>query len=252
MKVSIITISYNSAETIEDTIQSVLAQDYTNIEYIVVDGASSDGTVAIIDRYRDKISQVISEKDKGIYDAMNKGVALATGDVVGILNSDDVYAATTIISDVVKEFNSSKATALYGDLVYVKKDNLATTVRYWQSKAYSKENFLKGWMPPHPAFFLKKDMYNKFGVYNTQFKISADYELMLRMLYKHDVSVTYLPKVLTKMRVGGESNKGIGSRIKANKEDRLAWKINGLNPRTFTFIRKPLSKLVQFTKKDKS
>ena len=250
MKVSIITISYNSAVTIEDTIQSVLTQGYTDIEYIVVDGGSTDGTVDIIKKYSGKISKFISEKDAGIYDAMNKGVALATGDVVGILNSDDVYASPTIIADVAKVFENEKASALYGDLVYVKKADLATTVRYWKSKAYSRKNFLKGWMPPHPAFFLKKEVYSQYGLYNTNFKISADYELMLRMLYKHEVSIVYLPKVLTKMRVGGESNNGFGSRIQANKEDRLAWKINGLSPSIFTLIRKPLSKLIQFTQKE--
>lgn len=249
MKVSIITICYNSEDTVEDTIHSVLSQDYPSIEYIVVDGASKDNTVNIIERYRNKIGAFISEPDKGIYYAMNKGVAMATGDVVGILNSDDVFQNTHVISNVVEAFNKEQTDALYGDLVYVKRDNPDKVVRYWKSGSYKQNSFVNGWMPPHPAFFLRKAVYDRFGVFNTELKTSADYELMLRMLHKEKVSVAYLPQIITRMRMGGVSNASVKNRRRANQEDRLAWTLNGLNPGTFTFIRKPLSKVSQFIKK---
>jgi glycosyltransferase involved in cell wall biosynthesis len=249
MKVSIITVSYNSAQTIADTIKSVINQDYNDVEYIIIDGNSSDNTLAVIDPYKSQLAKLVSEPDKGIYHAMNKGLALATGDIIGILNSDDVYADNTVISDVVALFNRDNYDACYADLCYVEKDDLSKVVRYWQSGPYSKANFLKGWMPPHPTFFLKKECYQKFGFFNTDFRTSADYEIMLRMLYKHHVSCTYLPRVIIQMRVGGQSNISLKNRIKANREDRKAWSVNGLNPGIFTLFRKPLSKISQFFKK---
>ncbi len=249
MKVSIITIAYNSESTIEATIQSVLDQSYSDIEYIIIDGASKDGTMTIVNKYADRISKVVSEKDKGIYDAMNKGVLNASGDIIGILNSDDIYADSEVISNVVAKFEESKADALYADLVYVDRDNTDKVTRTWISGEYREGKFRKGWMPPHPTFFIKKEWYDKFGLYSTELKISADYELMLRMVHKNKAKLTYLNKIITKMRVGGESNISIKNRIQANKEDRMAWKMNGLKPAAFTSIRKPLSKIGQFLKK---
>ncbi len=244
MKVSIITIAYNSAETIEDTIRSVVGQDYANIEYIVVDGGSTDSTLDIIKKYEARISQFISEPDRGIYDAMNKGVKMATGELVGILNSDDIYANNQVISDIVKALGERDS--IYADLVYVDRENTEKITRKWISGAYHQGCFLKGWMPPHPTFFLRKSIYDKFGLYNLELKSAADYELMLRMLHKHKISTTYLNKIITKMRVGGQSNVTLSNRLKANKEDRRAWEINGLKPGVFTLIRKPLSKIKQF------
>lgn len=249
MKVSIITVSFNSAQTIADSIKSVINQDYKDIEYIIIDGKSSDNTLAVIEPFKAQLAKLISEPDKGIYDAMNKGLALATGDVIGILNSDDVYADKAVISDIVLAMQRANTDACYADLCYVEKDNLSKVVRYWQSGPYVKDNFQKGWMPPHPTFFLKRECYQKFGFFNTEFRTSADYEIMLRMLFKEGSSCTYLPRVIIQMRVGGQSNVSIKNRIKANREDRKAWTVNGLKPGIFTLFRKPLSKISQFFKK---
>lgn len=246
LRVSIITVCYNSAETIEATIQSVIAQDYPHIEYIIVDGRSTDDTLAIINRYKKDIATVVSEKDLGIYFALNKGIALATGDVVAILHADDFYADDRVISSVVQAFQTKKVDTVYGDLQYVDRYQSTKTVRNWKAGVYEPELFLKGWMPPHPSFFVKKGCYTAYGTFNTLLKSSADYELMLRLLYKHRCSAFYIPEVLVKMRVGGQSNKSLLNRIQANREDKKAWQLNELKPQFFTFIRKPLSKLKQF------
>jgi glycosyltransferase len=249
MKVSIITIAYNSAETIEDTIRSVVDQDYSNIEYIIIDGGSTDKTLSIVDKYKDSIATIISEPDKGIYDAMNKGVQNATGDIVGILNSDDIYANKKVVSSIVQAIGNKDA--IYADLVYVDRENTDKVNRYWKSGEYKKGIFKKGWMPPHPTFFIKKSCYDRYGSYNLRLKSAADYELMLRMLHKHNISVAYLQEVITKMRVGGQSNVTLLNRLKANKEDKLAWVINDLKPGPLTLIMKPVRKISQFFKKGK-
>jgi glycosyltransferase involved in cell wall biosynthesis len=249
IKISIITIAYNSASTIEDTIKSVVNQDYPNVEYIIVDGASKDDTLKIVQKYKDKIAKVISEKDKGIYDAMNKGVKLATGDVIGMLNSDDLLADTSILSKIAKAFENNNIDATYGDLTYVDRDNVEKITRKWLAKNYKKGDFLKGWMPPHPTFYLKNELYQKHGLYRTDLSTAADYELMLRMIHKNEIKVHYINEIIVKMRVGGESNVSLKNRIIANKNDRKAWEVNGLKPSPFTLMLKPLSKLSQFLKK---
>ena len=246
MKISIITVSYNSAETIEDTIQSVLKQDYPDIEYILVDGQSKDSTLSIIERYKSRIARFVSEPDKGIYDAINKGILMASGEVVAILNSDDFYVDEAVISDVMREFAHGACDCLYGDLQYVDRVDTGLVKRNWKSGAYKQGMFFKGWMPPHPSFFIRRDCYSKFGLFNLQLKSAADYELMLRMLHVHQLKVVYLPRVLVKMRVGGKSNLSLMNRIKANREDQLAWKLNGIKPKFYTLILKPLSKIGQF------
>lgn len=246
MKVSIITVCYNAESTIEFALQSVLNQDYKDIEYIVIDGASSDMTLSIIKKYEGKIAKIVSEKDNGMYYAINKGIELATGDVVGLLHADDFYASNKIISRIVTEFQSKNIDAVYGDLQYVFKEDINKVFRNWNSNPYNPSLFLKGWMPPHPTFFVKRECYKDFGKFNTTFSISADYELMLRFLYKHNIKATYIPEVIVKMRVGGVSNISIQNRIKANMEDRRAWKINGLKPNVLTLFLKPLSKLRQY------
>ncbi|MDG1158229.1 MAG: glycosyltransferase family 2 protein [Flavobacteriales bacterium] len=248
MKISIITIAYNSAETIEDTIKSVLAQSHEDLEYILVDGASKDATMDIVNKYKSRISTIISEPDKGIYDAMNKGVLAASGDVIGILNSDDFYADDDVLKDVNAKFEESPIEGLYADLVYVDRNNPLRIIRNWKSGAYEHGLFRKGWMPPHPTFFVKKACYDRLGIYNTSLRSAADYELMLRFIHKEEIKITYLPRIITKMRVGGQSNVSLKNRIKANKEDRKAWEMNGLKPGLFTLVRKPLSKIKQYLK----
>ena len=244
MKISIITVSFNSAKTIRQTIESVLSQDYDDLEYIVVDGASKDGTVDILKEYEGKI-KYISEPDKGIYDALNKGVKLATGEVIGTIGGDDFYPNTQVISHIVKAFQDFKTDAIYGDKQYVNIGDDNTIVRYWRSGEYQRENWLKGWMPPHLSFYLKKSAIETYGNYITDFTCSGDYELMLRMLYKNNLSAHYLPEVVMTMRNGGTSTASWKHRYRANMEDRRAWQINGLRPHWFTLWLKPISKISQ-------
>lgn len=246
MKVSIITVCYNSASTIEATIRSVISQDHKNIEYIIVDGRSQDPTLQIVDKYRDHVSKIISEKDDGIYFAINKGIAMATGEIIGILHADDFYTDEKVISKVVKTFQEKNVETLYGDLQYVDREDAGKIKRHWSSGEYREGLFYKGWMPPHPTFFVLKKCYDKYGLFNTSLRSAADYEMMLRLLHKHKCSTAYIPEVLVKMRVGGKSNVSLSNRIKANREDKKAWLLNGLKPGLFTMIRKPLSKLGQF------
>lgn len=250
MKVSIITVVYNAASTIEDTITSVLNQSYPNIEYIIVDGQSNDGSIDIIKKYSNKISKFKSEKDAGIYDAMNKGIEMATGDVIGILNADDVYEHSEVIKNIVDKFQEKNPDAVYADLKYVMKDDLNKVIRYWKSGKYRDGKFLYGWMPPHPTFFVKKDTYNKLGLYRTDLKSASDYELMLRFIHVNKINIDYLPEVIIRMREGGMSNHSIKNRLNANKEDRKAWELNNIKPGPFTLILKPLSKLLQFIIKE--
>jgi glycosyltransferase involved in cell wall biosynthesis len=249
MKVSIITVSFNSAKTIRQTIDSVLAQDYEDLEYIVIDGASKDGTVEILKSYGDKI-KFISERDKGIYDAMNKGMKMATGEIVGTIGSDDFYPDNKVIGCIMKIFKESETDTLYGDIQFINPDDTDTIVRYWKAGAYHLNNWLKGWMPPHPTFYLKKSLLEKYGYFVTDFKCAGDYELMLRILYKHRATSYYLPQTLMTMRNGGTSTASLKHRYVANMEDRRAWRINQLKPRWYTLWWKPLSKVIQlFSKK---
>ncbi len=243
MKISIISPCFNSAGTIQETLESIKNQTYPDIEHLIIDGGSTDDTVKIISKYS-HVAKTISESDHGIYDAMNKGIELATGDIIGILNSDDHYTKPNIIHKIVQAFNTLPIDSAFGDLNYINKQN--KIIRQWRSSEYHKDLFLKGWMPPHPTFFLRKEYYKKYGLYNSDFSISADYELMLRMLYKYQLSCTYLPEVMVNMRTGGHSNNSWRKRWIANQEDRKAWAINGLNPNILTLWRKPFNKIVQY------
>ncbi|MEP7324067.1 MAG: glycosyltransferase family 2 protein [Saprospiraceae bacterium] len=243
--VSIITASYNSAATIRDTLNSIAIQDYSRIEHIIVDGLSSDETLNIVHGFK-HVSKIISEKDNGIYDAMNKGIEISTGTIIGILNSDDFYPHASIISHVVNRIQNEHTDALYGDLVYVSQKNTSKRLRTWIAGKFKPSKFLFGWMPPHPTFFVRKEIYDQLGCFNTSLRSAADYELMLRLLYKHRITVSYLPEILVKMRSGGVSNSSIANRIKANKEDGEAWRINQVTPRIYTCWLKPLRKLSQF------
>jgi glycosyltransferase len=244
-KISIITVTYNSASTLAETLRSVQSQDYPNIEHIVIDGNSEDKTVQIIKSFP-HIVKWISEEDCGLYDAMNKGVQFATGDIIGILNSDDLYAHTKVLSRVAERFMNSNIDALYGDLHYVNALNTNKVIRVWKSGKFKRSNFVFGWMPPHPTFFVKKEVYRQVGHFNVSLRRSADYELMLRILVKHKFNADYLQEVLVKMRTGGVSNGSWTGRLKANFEDRMAWKMNNLRPYFFTLYLKPFRKLFQF------
>ncbi|WP_373549931.1 glycosyltransferase family 2 protein [Haliscomenobacter sp.] len=246
MKVSIITPTFNSVETLQDTIHSIGMQTYADLEYIIIDGGSKDGTIDIIKRNIDLVTCWVSEPDHGIYDAMNKGISMATGEIIAILNSDDYYVNEHVISQVVDNFKRHEVDSIYGNLQYVGRENTSRVIRHWVSGHYQLRKFLFGWMPPHPAFFVKRKLYLFLGQFNTQLKTSADYELMLRFLYKHKVSSHYLPELLVRMRVGGASNQSWKKRVVANLEDRRAWKMNGLQPYFFTAVLKPLRKINQF------
>ena len=245
MKVSIITATYNSAQTLADTMASLEAQTYSDIEYIVIDGASKDATLEVVKQYSTRVTRIISEPDKGIYDALNKGVAAATGDIIGFLHSDDLLAYPDAVADVVAQFNSSHCQAVYGDLEYVSKTDISKVIRLWKSGDYTKQKLQLGWMPPHPTFYMKRELYEKFGGFDLNFRIAADYDSLLRYLWCNNVSLSYVPKVLTKMRVGGASNRSLSNIIKKTGEDIQAIKKNGLFWPTVVLF-KNLSKIPQF------
>ncbi len=246
MKISVITPCFNSETTIRDTIESVLSQDYSDIEYIIVDGGSKDDTLSIIKEYGDRISKVISERDEGIYDAMNKGISVASGDVVAILNSDDFYADVSVLSDVAAAFNGGIVDSIYGDLDYVDWRETKKIVRKWRAGKHTWKSFRYGWHPPHPTFFVKRDLYDQLGTFREDLKIAADYELMLRFIYVNKITMSYLPKVLVKMRDGGASSSGLAARKTTYIEDARGWSFNNLQPSIFALTMKRVRKLVQW------
>ena len=246
MKISLITSTYNSAKTLRDTFESVKAQSYPDLEYIVIDGGSTDGTLDLIEEYKEIITYHRSEPDDGIYDALNKGIERATGEVVGFIHSDDLLASSDVVAQVANAFADPKVDAVYADLDYVDALNKEKIVRKWRSRAFDPQAFYRGWMPAHPTFYFRKKHYETFGMYDTTFKQSADYELMLRMLLKHQLKAKYIPSVWVKMRMGGASNASLKNRWVANQEDARAWKKNGLESGPATRWMKPLSKLKQF------
>lgn len=246
MKISIITACYNSAATIGDALDSVSAQTFADLEHIVVDGGSQDATLELVEARGKRVSRVITGPDAGIYDALNKGIKAAAGDIVGIMHSDDFYADDSALQRVA-EFMAVKGTdSCYGDLAYVGRGDTSDIVRRWRAGEYNRENFRRGWMPPHPAFFLKRAVYEKYGLYDLAFPLASDYELMLRVLYRRGISAAYLPEALVKMRCGGASRAGLINTGKMLIENYRAWKCNGLPVNPLTFIMKPLSKLRQF------
>ena len=249
MKISIITVVYNNKETIKDAIDSILSQTYKNIEYIIIDGASTDGTIEIVKSYRDKITKFLSEPDKGLYDAMNKGINLATGDVVGILNSDDFYINNRVIEEVVYLFQEKKVDSLFADLVFVHPTNLNKVVRYYDSSKFTLNKFAYGWMPAHPTFFVKREAYIKYGLFKTDYKIAADYELLVRLLYKYNLKYFYLQKVLIKMRTGGISTNGLKSNWILNQEIIRACDENGIKTNMFKVLSKYPKKLLGLLRK---
>jgi glycosyltransferase involved in cell wall biosynthesis len=249
MKVSIITVCLNSVHTIDDTIKSVLSQSFKDIEHIVVDGGSNDGTLNILSRYKGKISRIISEPDKGIYDAMNKGIKAATGDIIGILNSDDYYSDRFRIEKIVKEMTEKSVDSCHGDVVFVRRDEPDRIVRYWSEGQFSMRKFKMGWMPYHGTFYVKSKVFKQYGLYREDFPLAADYELMLRFLGKHNISTTYIPEVILKVRTGGASKPGICNTVKMTMENFRAWRVNGLKTSPVTFIFKRLRKIPQYIRR---
>jgi glycosyltransferase len=226
-------------------LQSVAKQSYAPIEHIIIDGASKDATLDIVNAFP-HIAQVHSEQDQGIYDAMNKGIAYATGDIIGILNSDDFYVDELVIQDIVTVFENSNCDVVYADLQYVDRERTDKIIRTWKSGTMQQHSFLYGWMPPHPTVFVRRKVYEQYGAFNLALKSAADYEFMLRVLYKEKCRVAYLPKTIVKMRDGGKSNQSIQNRIRANREDKKAWALNDLHPYFFTLLLKPARKLIQY------
>ncbi len=264
--ISIITATYNAAETIRDCLECVRDQS-VEVEHVLIDGKSEDTTLDIVEEYRDDLAEVISEPDKGIYDAMNKGLRLVNGEIIGILNADDFYPAEDTLAQVVKVFDNPQIGACYGDLLYVcqktegrrqrtaaqvgaddygpKVDNFKV-IRNWKSGAYDPQKFYWGWMPPHPTFFVRRTVYEKYGLFNLELGSAADYEIMLRFLVRRGVKAAYIPRVLVKMRTGGVSNASVKNRLAANRMDRKAWSVNGLKPYPWTLWAKPIRKIGQW------
>lgn len=247
MKISIITAVHNGAMTIEETLCSVAKQTHDHVEHIVVDGGSSDGTLEIVESYRAGLGTVISEPDLGMYDAMNKGIAQATGDIVGTLNADDVYAHEEVLARVAEEFASLRIDACYADLIFVGRHHLDRTVRYWKSCPFRAGLFAHGWIPAHPTFFARRTMYRRFGGFDVQYAFQSDFELLLRLLEIHRIRAKYVPEIFVKMRMGGTSNKSIRNLVRGNLESYRACRYHGLkvSPIPF-FTRKFLYRLPQF------
>jgi glycosyltransferase involved in cell wall biosynthesis len=244
-KISIITVVYNNRQTINDAIESVLAQDYPDIEHIIIDGASTDGTVEIIESYGDRIAKFISEPDKGIYDAMNKGLKLATGDIIGILNSDDFYADNTIISSIIQEFETKNVEMVFGDLVFVKPEDLNRVVRSYSTPNFTPSKFAWGWMPPHPTCYLKRSVYERYGYFKTDYHIAADYEILTRFMAKHKITYSHIPKILIKMRTGGISTRSLKSNWILNQEIVRGCTENGIKTNIVKVLSKFFTKIFQ-------
>ncbi|MCX5784291.1 MAG: glycosyltransferase family 2 protein [Elusimicrobia bacterium] len=250
MKISVITAAYKSGGTIADAIKSLLAQTYKDVEHIIIDGGSVDGTRDIVASFGDKISRFVSEPDNGIYDAMNKGIKLATGDIVGVLNSDDMYADKNALARVAAAFENPEVDVCYGDLVYVSPVNIDKPVRVWKSSPYAPGCFLSGWVPPHPTFFARRPVYTKHGGFDLSFPLAADFELMLRFLHCYKLKSVYIPATIMKMRLGGATNKNAGNVLRQNIEIFKAGRKNGVPLRWRFFIGKLYDRLLQYIRAD--
>ena len=245
-KISIITATYNSAATVQHTLQSIATQTYSNIEHIVVDGLSSDNTVAIAKQFA--TVKIICEKDNGLYDAINKGIKASTGAIVGILNSDDFFPNNTIVQSIANAFNQHNVDAVYGDIAFVKPNNIQKIVRLYSSNNFKPSKFKYGYMPAHPSFYVKKECFDKYGYYQIDYKIAADYELLMRMMYTHNISTTYINQVLVHMRTGGVSNQNLASRYVLNQEIIKACKANKVSTNMALLSLKYFTKIGEFIK----
>ena len=246
--ISIITVVKNEAAVIENCIRSIASQSI-EAEHLLIDGGSTDQTLQIAQKLKHQNLIIHSEQDQGAYDAMNKGIRLARGEIVGILNADDQYYDNRVLKRVQSTFETGNSMACYGDLLYVDRDDIGKVCRYWQSGSYNRSKFYWGWMPPHPTFFVRRTAYENYGGFNLSLGSAADYELMLRFLLRHGISAEYIPSVLVKMRMGGVSNRSLRNRLLAHSMDRKAWKINGLKPFPWTLWLKPIRKINQYFSK---
>ncbi|MBK9289618.1 MAG: glycosyltransferase [Flavobacteriales bacterium] len=247
MRFSLITVCYKAGEQLAETVASVRAQTHPDIEHIIVDGASPDeATKAVLQRLTDGRTLIISEPDQGVYDAMNKGLARATGDVVGFVNAGDMLEAPDVIAKLDAEFRNGGADVIYGDANMVDPDDIRKVRRFWKGGDYDRNNFRKGWMPPHLGTYIRRSAYQRFGHFNLHFRIAADYELMFRFLYKHRLHARYVPLTIVRFRLGGASNKSVKHIWNANREVLQAWKVNGEPVSPLLMLAKPLRKLAQF------
>jgi len=245
VRISLITASYNCAATIADALKSVAEQSHPNVEHVIVDGASRDGTWELVQALRSPRVVAFSEPDRGIYDALNKGIARSSGDVVGFLHADDVFADRDVLARVAEAFGDPAVDAVYGDLQYVRQDDLARVVRYWRSQPFTPELLRRGWMPPHPTLYVRRPLYERLGGYDASYRIAADYELILRLFSLPGLRAFYIPHVLVKMRVGGVSNRSLRLIVRKSAEDLRALRthrVGGIG----TLAWKNLSKLGQF------
>lgn len=228
LRFSVITAVFNSARTLEDSLRSVAAQTWTQVEHIVIDGGSTDGSLEIIDRNRATIAHARSERDGGVYDALNKGIRCATGDVIGFMHADDTYASPAALEHVARAFEDPAVGAVYGDLVYVDKENLSRVVRYWRAGPFRHRRLARGWMPPHPTFYVRREHYERLGAFDTRYRIAADYEHVLRILWNGGVKPAYVPEVLVRMRTGGISNRSLPNIVRKSWEDFSVMRQNGI------------------------
>ncbi len=245
LKISIITAVYNRAECISNAVQSLQNQSWPNVEHIIIDGASTDGTLRVLHKHLDEQTVLISEPDEGIYDALNKGLKHATGEVVGLMHSDDFYADRFVLEDVAKAFSDPLVDAVYGDLDYVSNDDASVIVRHWSSGEYKLEKLKRGWMPPHPTLFLRRRVIDSWGGFDKKLKISADYDAILRYFYHGKIKPLYIPRVLVKMRLGGESNSSLVKIWLKTREDYIALRRNRVGG-IWAVLNKNVRKLSQF------
>lgn len=247
MKISVITTTYNSASTVQDTIGSVGRQVFDGeVEYIIIDGGSTDATLDIVGQYPGLVTKVISEPDSGLYDAMNKGIRLATGDVVGILNSDDFYTSDDVLATIAGEFERKEVDAVYGDVHFVRPDNLDKCVRYYSSSMFSPFFLRFGFMPAHPSFYVRRECYEQYGLYDTSYRIASDYDMMVRLFYKYKITYSYIKRDMVTMRTGGLSTKNLKNRMLITSEDVKACRRNGLYSNVAMISLKYLYKIFEF------
>jgi len=252
MKISIITVCYNSARTIAHTLRSVREQTYGNVEHIVVDGGSTDETLKIVAAEGAHVAKLVSERDNGIYDAMNKGIRLATGGVIGFLNSDDVFAHADVVSRIAQAMANPLIDSCYGDLVYVSSEDMSKVIRYWKSREYRPGLFGKGWVPAHPTFYARRELYQEHGGFDLDMRLAADFDMLLRLFEAHRITSAYIPEVLVKMRLGGATNVSFGNVLRQNREIARAFRKYGLDVGIRPFAYKLMSRVAQFVRKPAS
>lgn len=245
IKISVVTAVYNRQQTVGQAIESVLSQSHPLVESVVIDGSSTDSTLAVLAPYRPRLGVLVSEPDQGIYDALNKGIRHATGEVVGFLHADDIFENNEVLAKVAAAFEDPSIDAVYGDLVYVRQDNISNVIRYWKSGLFDQADLAKGWMPPHPSFYVRRSVYERLGGFDTRYRIAADYDTMLRFLAVGKIRTAYIPEVLVRMRAGGISNRSLATIIRKSREDIDVLRRNQVGG-VMTLLHKNLSKVSQF------